>query len=54
VSRDSWFDDDREQLVERLRALAGSEVACGVCPDFNVEDHAGLTSAAKGGIDGPR
>ena len=46
--------DSNVELLESLKGLRTTEVAVGACPAFNVEDHDGLITAAKGGIDGPR
>ncbi|MDG3006889.1 hypothetical protein [Paludisphaera mucosa] len=54
ISRFARIDCSQKELHELLSELIGAEVALGRCPDFNVADHDGLVSAAKGGIDGPR
>ena len=55
-SEPAWWSwsDSTEDLQEFLREFAGQEVAIGVCPDWTVRDDDRLTSASKGGIDGPR
>lgn len=54
ISRFGDIGDRQAELRESLSELIGVEVALGHCPDFNVADHEGLVSAAKGGMDGPR
>jgi len=54
ISRFSDLDCPGPELLKSLEQLRGQRVALGECPDFNLEDHEGLISASKGGIDGPR
>ena len=42
------------ELRESLAELMGADVALGRWPDYLCDDHDGLVSAAKDGIDGPR
>ena len=42
------------ELLTCLEEFVGDEVALGPCPEYWREDHEGLVSASKGGIDGPR
>ena len=46
--------DTHACLSEDLRDFMGEEVAVGLCPNFNADDHETMISASKGGIDGPR
>jgi hypothetical protein len=54
ISRVGEIGCSHAELREALEELRGTEVALGLCPAYCVPDHAGLVSAAKGGIDGPR
>lgn len=54
VSAVSCWDDDREHLLEVLEHVSGRVIAGGPSPDFMTDDHDGIISASKGGIDGPR
>ena len=46
--------ESHAELLEFLEECMDQQVALGPCPEFNREDHDGLVSVAKGGIDGPR
>jgi len=46
--------DTHSELREHLAGFSGQEVALGAFPNYIVDDHAGLISRSKGGIDGPR
>ena len=51
----AWdYDDRHDELAAWLAEHAGEEIAAGPCPDFMTADNGDLTSASKGGIDGPR
>jgi hypothetical protein len=54
ISRFGEIGAGHAGLRESLSAVRGARVTLGQCPDFNIADHEGLVSAAKGGIDGPR
>lgn len=54
ISQFSTMGHSHRDLRDDLQGLFGRNVALGVCPDFCAADHAGLISASKGGIDGPR
>jgi len=48
-----WHDEPQE-LAAWLREHVGEEVAAGPAPELSSPDNDDLTSAAKGGVDGPR
>ncbi|HVT80021.1 MAG TPA: hypothetical protein VHM90_05135 [Phycisphaerae bacterium] len=46
--------DYTTHLNEEIEEWRGKRVALGDCPDFRAEDHEGMISASKGGVDGAR
>jgi len=46
--------DTHSDLREHLAEFFGHEVALGDFPNYVVDDHEGMISRSKGGIDGPR
>lgn len=54
ISADFGMGETVAELCAELEEQRGMEVALGALPNFNVEDHEGLISRSKGGIDGSR